>query len=347
MTKKNRKLKAVDLFSGCGGLTVGLKKAGFEVIGAVDVEPLAMETYQMNHPEVTVWREDIRKLSGRKMMRKLGIKKRELDLLAGCPPCQGFSSIRTLNGNKTIKDDRNDLIFDFLRLIKEFMPKAVMMENVPGLLTDKRMEKLKKELKTLGYRLGESPTVLNVAEYGVPQRRRRMILMAGRSGPIAFAKKAVKLRTVRDTIEQLKPHGRSGDTLHDLPENRTSRISAMISRIPKNGGSHAHLGPEWQLPCHKRSPNAFTDVYGRMRWDDVAPTITGGCCNPSKGRFLHPKENRAITLREAAMLQSFPKQYKFSLREGKEGVETMIGNALPPEFIRRQALQIKEYLATL
>ena len=244
MIKKNRKLKAVDLFSGCGGLTVGLKKAGFEVVGAVDVEPLAVETYQMNHPEVTIWTEDIRKLSGRKMMRKLGIKKRELDLLAGCPPCQGFSSIRTLNGNKTIKDDRNDLIFDFLRLIKEFMPKAVMMENVPGLLTDKRMEKLKKELKILGYHLGESPTILNVAEYGVPQRRRRMILMAGRKGSIAFARKAVKLRTVRDAIEQLKPHGRSGDTLHDFPENRTARISAMISRIPKNGGSHAQLCPE-------------------------------------------------------------------------------------------------------
>jgi DNA (cytosine-5)-methyltransferase 1 len=117
----------------------------------------------------------------------------------------------------------------------------------------------------------------------------------------------------------------------------------MIESIPKNGGSRRDLGPDNQLPCHERCIG-FHDVYGRMSWDDVAPTITTGCVNPSKGRFLHPEENRAITLREAALLQGFPADYWFSLRRGKFQAAGLIGNALPPEFVRRHALQIRRFV---
>lgn len=335
---------AIDLFCGCGGLTLGLKKAGFKVIGALDIEPVAVKTYSMNHPEVRVWEADIRKVTTPEIKRELRIRRGSLDLLAGCPPCQGFSSMRTLNGKKQILDDRNNLIFDFLRIAKELMPKAIMMENVPGLMKDARLKKFKEALEKLGYKFGQTPTVLNVAEYGVPQRRRRMILIASRKGVIEFPPKEINLTTVRDAIAGLKPTGKSGDELHDLPENRSVRIQEMIALIPKDGGSRSDLDIKWHLPCHKKSPNSFKDVYGRMQWDNVAPTITGGCCNPSKGRFLHPQENRAITLREAAILQSFPPEYRFSLEKGKDGVALMIGNALPPEFIRRQAKQIKDLL---
>lgn len=146
--------------------------------------------------------------------------------------------------------------------------------------------------------------------------------------------------TVRDTIGALAKAGRSGDPLHDCPETRGPRVLNLLVRVPKDGGSRSDLGSENQLACHQRC-DGFKDVYGRMSWDDVAPTITSGCVNPSKGRFVHPDQNRSITLREAAMLQGFPRSYKFSLRRGKFAAAEMIGNALPPEFVKRHALQIR------
>ena len=138
--------------------------------------------------------------------------------------------------------------------------------------------------------------------------------------------------------------GKTGDVLHDLPEVRSPQVKELIKLIPKNGGSRKELPKKYWLPCHVRYPDGYRDVYGRMAWNDVAPTITGGCVNPSKGRFLHPAQNRAITLREAALLQTFPPGYKFSLEKGKDSVALMIGNALPPEFIRRHAVMIRKHL---
>jgi DNA (cytosine-5)-methyltransferase 1 len=138
--------------------------------------------------------------------------------------------------------------------------------------------------------------------------------------------------------------GKSRDALHNIPEKvRTARIQKLIRDIPKNGGSRRDLPKSRQLKCHQRS-NGFYDIYGRMAWDEVAPTITSGCFNPSKGRFLHPDKDRAITMREAALLQGFPRSYIFDLSPGKEAIALMIGNALPPEFIRRHALQIRRAL---
>jgi DNA (cytosine-5)-methyltransferase 1 len=252
--------------------------------------------------------------------------------------------MRTLNGKKSVEDERNDLIYEFLRLVKKLRPKTVMMENVPGLMADERLKDFKEKLEKMGYKFGTSPQVLNVAEYGVPQRRRRMILMASQFGIIPFAPKELTLSTVREAIANLPEPGNSGDVLHDKLEKRSQFTLERISNIPKNGGSRTSLPPQYQLECHKKYPSGFKDVYGRMKWDDVSPTITGGCTNPSKGRFLHPEQNRAITLREAALLQSFRPDYQFSLKKGKDGAALMIGNALPPEFIKRQATQIKNHL---
>jgi DNA (cytosine-5)-methyltransferase 1 len=151
------------------------------------------------------------------------------------------------------------------------------------------------------------------------------------------------VRTVRQSLKGLRASGRSGDPLHDVRENRSPGIVALIKKIPKNGGSRTDIGRRFQLPCHQVC-SGFKDVYGRMKWDDVAPTITGGCVNPSKGRFLHPEDDRAITLREAALLQTFPRNYYFSLKEGKFPAAKLIGNALPPEFVRRHASIIRTHL---
>jgi len=331
------KPKAIDLFCGCGGLTLGLKQAGFDVVGAVEIDALAAETYRMNHAEVTVWEDDITALSTLSIKRKLHVRKGELDLLAGCPPCQGFSTMRTLNGGKKIKDDRNDLIFEFLRFIKDFEPKAIMMENVPGLIDDKRFKKFCKEIKSLGYI--PNYAVENAADYGVPQRRRRTILLAGRGFKIDFAEKVKEKKTVADAIKNMPKPGKSGDFLHDMPELRTDKVKRLIAMIPKNGGSRTDLPKKEQLDCHKKC-DGFKDVYGRMAWDKQSPTITSGCTNPSKGRFLHPTKNRAITLREAALLQTFPASYKFPTGKGKGDIALMIGNALPPEFIKVHSTNI-------
>jgi len=341
MGARNTTLTAVDLFSGCGGLTLGLKQAGFEVIGAVEVDELAASTYADNHEEVRLWCKDIRRLAPRKVRLALGLKRRQLHLLAGCPPCQGFSSLRTHHKSRSVKDDRNELIFRFMDYIREFRPLAVMLENVPGLANDERLAKFKEQLDALGYR--HTSNVFDAQAFGVPQRRRRLILTALLGRDAVTAKPNSYRITVREVISGLPIPGGSGDPLHDLVENRTSRIRDLIRRIPKDGGGRRDLGRDQQLDCHKRC-SGFYDIYGRMAWDAVAPTITSGCVNPSKGRFLHPEQDRAITLREAALLQGFPRSYKFSLERGKYPAAEMIGNAFPPPFVKRHAVKLRELL---
>lgn len=332
---------AVDLFAGCGGLTEGLVNAGFRVAAAVEIDPLAVNVYKMNHPAVTVWQNDIRHLSPGQLLEGLRLNSGEIDLLAGCPPCQGFSTLRTLNGSKEIDDPRNDLLLDFQRFVEILQPRTVMLENVPRLEKDERFSLFCNKLETLGY-IGDYK-ILNAADYGVPQRRRRLIYLAGYGVEIPFAGKSRKLKKVKDVLSGLPTAGESGDPVHDLPERRSRKVMHIIRRIPKNGGSRIDLPEELQLQCHRRC-DGFKDVYGRMAWNDVAPTITSGCCNPSKGRFLHPIEDRAITLREAALLQGFPAKYKFAPKIGRGALAAMVGNALPPPFIAAHSRSIRRVL---
>lgn len=333
---------AFDLFSGCGGLTLGLKRAGFRLLGAVDNDPLSVESYKKNHRDVkNIWTVDIRALPVSKVMKALHLRPGRLALLAGCPPCQGFSSLRSLNGWRRAWDDRNDLLFEFLRFVRVLKPECVMLENVPGLAKNGRIRRFRAELRKLRYKV--KWRVLNAADYGVPQRRRRLILIASRAFEPKFAPPSEERKTVRDIIANLRGPRKSRDPLHRVAERRTKRVITLIRMIPRDGGSRRDLGRRRQLECHRKC-NGFKDVYGRMAWDDVAPTITGGCINPSKGRFLHPTRNRAITLREAALLQGFPKSYRISLRRGRYPAAGLIGNALPPEFVKRHAARLLESL---
>lgn len=330
------KLTALDLFCGAGGLTEGLHQAGFHVIGAVDNAPLAVEAYQLNHPKVRVWLRDIRRLPPLETTRQLGLGPGDLDLLAGCPPCQGFSSLRTKHQRASVTDSRNDLVAQFARYAEALRPRALMLENVPGLARDARLKRVVTRLRRLGYEL--TYDVLNTADYGVPQRRHRFVLLGMRGAIIDFAEPAARRRTVRQAIGRLPCPEQSDDPLHNHGETRSEAVRRRIEAIPAGGGLRL-LGADHQLPCHRRT-NGFYDIYGRMGWDEEAPTITGGCINPSKGRFLHPAQPRAITLREAALLQSFPPRYRFPLDHGKYKVADLIGNALPPRFVAPQARQI-------
>lgn len=338
------KPKAVDLFSGCGGLTCGLDLAGFDVVGAVEIEKGAVEAYLLNFPKVHVWEKDIRKVTSKEMLNILGLKKGELDLLAGCPPCQGFSTINTKNGKVVIDNENNNLVYQFLRLIRELRPKTIMMENVPALAVNGRMTKFLAAIGKLGYYNGpDAVQVLDVSNYGVPQRRKRMVLLTSTKGPVTYAQPVAERATVQQFIGGLAKPGETGDAMHDVIEKRSEAVMTKIRAIPHDGGSRSDLPDEMQLPCHQRC-DGFKDIYGRMAWGNVAPTITGGCTNPSKGRFLHPEQDRAITPREAALLQTFPGDYKFNAYIGKEKLALMIGNALPPLFIKAHAVQITSAL---
>ena len=327
----------IDLFSGIGGLTAGLKNAGFKIRAAIELDQIAANTYKLNHRQTKVINKDIRKVSISSLKKNLG--EETLSLLAGCPPCQGFSSVRRLNKKQTIRDDRNQLILEYLRLVKGLKPLTIMMENVPGIKNYYLFKFLLKELKRLKYNVDYR--IVNVKDYGVPQSRKRMMLVGSRLGRIEVAKETFERITVRDVIGKLSL---KNDPLHDTTEKRSPFISEMISKIPKDGGSRKDLPAKYILECHKKKNVGFNDVYGRLRWDDYSTTITSGCLSPSKGRFLHPEENRVITAREAALLQSFDIKYKFSEGISKTQLATMIGNALPPKFSYIQSKNIMEHL---
>jgi DNA (cytosine-5)-methyltransferase 1 len=337
----NRKLTAIDLFAGCGGLSQGLRKAGFRVLGAIENDEKAATTYKLNHPDAHVWTEDIRNVKTLRVSRRLRLRKGDLDLLAGCPPCQGFSTMRTLNGKRSVRDKRNDLVSEFVRFVEALRPRAVMMENVPGLAGKSQFKQFCKRLRELGYQ--GKHQILNAASFGVPQRRRRLIYLAGLNMKLNFAKPRKDFKSVGDAIRSLPTAGRSRDAVHDIPERHSEKIRKLIRSIPPNGGGRTDLSEKRQLECHKRC-DGFKDVYGRMEWDNPAPTITSGFFNPSKGRFLHPTKNRAVTIREASLLQGFPKYYKFEVEHGKVTLALMIGNALPPPFVAAHARQVSKDL---
>ncbi|QDT36810.1 DNA cytosine methyltransferase [Stratiformator vulcanicus] len=333
-------LRAIDLFSGCGGLTVGLEDAGYRVVGAIERDDDAATVYALNHPDVHLWHCDIREVNEKDVRGQLSLKVGELDLLAACPPCQGFSTIRTRNGLRPAKDPRNSLIREVARFAEKLRPKFVLFENVPALARNRRFSNLVKRLSDTGY--STCWKICDAADYGVPQRRKRLVLLATSLGSPEFTNSPDARETVRDAIAGLPVPGNSGDELHDLPERRTDRIREMIHLIPHDGGSRSDLPEKYMLPCH-RACNGFKDVYGRMHWDRVAPTITTGCFNPSRGRFLHPEQDRCISLREASLLQDFPGAYTFPAGLGKQRIATLIGNAFPRRMVSHHAA----YLSTL
>jgi DNA (cytosine-5)-methyltransferase 1 len=332
--KKAEKPSAIDLFCGCGGLSLGLREAGFRVIAGIDADSLASSTFRMNHRSATVLQKDITEVDTDELMRDLGLSVGTLDLLAGCPPCQGFSRLRTLNGQRDVSEPMNDLIFQFSRFVRAFKPKTIMMENVPGLVQDPRFTSFTNSLAAMGYKYRYN--IFDAADFGVPQRRRRLILLAALSERPEFGAASQRRATVRGAIDDLLPPGLGDDPAHDYPVQRAPKVLSLIKKVPKDGGSRTSLGADAQLSCHQKC-DGFKDVYGRMAWSQPSPTITGGCINPSKGRFLHPEQDRAITLREAALLQGFPRTYKLDLSRGRYPTAQMIGNAFPPKFAARHA----------
>jgi DNA (cytosine-5)-methyltransferase 1 len=337
-------LVAIDLFSGAGGLTVGLKQAGFKVVTGVEIEPHAFSTYKANHPEVHALKQDVRTVTGKALLTIAG---GSIDFLVGCPPCQGFSSL-TSKWKKT--DPRNELVLDMARLVEEITPPAVMMENVPGLVDRGKplFAEFVKRLEDADYRVTYG--VLQLADYGVPQNRRRLVLLAGRGFKIELPKPThsrteadglLPWCTVRDAIARMprpltldQANARGGPGQHDWHVVRTLTERNMNRLRAARPGKQRFALPNAMRPdCHKDTEEGFGNVYGRMRWGRIAPTITGGCTTLSKGRFGHPSRNTTISVREAATIQQFPDDYIFDCPY-MDYVCNLVGNALPAGFAK-------------
>jgi len=351
--EKQHHLVAVDLFSGGGGLTVGLKAAGFHVTAAVEIEPNAIATYKANHPEVKVFANDIKEVSGDELLRTA--LRHKIDLLAGCPPCQGFTSL-TYKYKKA--DPRNQLIQQFARLVEETKPIAIMMENVPGL--EDRGKRLFNEFISRVKRLGYIPNydVLQAADYGVPQNRRRLVLLAGLGFEIelpapthdALARDGRLYRvTVGEALFGVgKPVTLSRSRSFGGPKAFNWHVVRTLSEVNRKRLKMARAGRSWKrIPkslrpkCHKSGETGFSNVYGKMSTLSIAPTITGGCTTLSKGRFGHPRQLRTISVREAALLQTFPEDYVIDT-DYMEHACNIIGNALPCTFAEILSRQCAE-----
>lgn len=322
---------AIDLFAGCGGATTGLMQAGFVVLAAVENDPTAAATLRENYPGVNVIEQDIRSVNANDLRRRMLLEAGGLTLLKACPPCQGYSS----RGTADPTDERNELVNEVWRFVQSFRPRSVLLENVPGLGRDERLGKLERQLRGAGYR--PRRIVLDAARCGVPQRRRRLIVAAVRS-PSSIPK------APEDWLDLSEPAPASAvfaiaAAIDDDPLARHRRsgpsVQARIEAVPP-GGSRSDLPEPLQLECHKRLAAlgrvVATESYGRIDPGLPAPTMTTKCTTPSSGRFIHPIENRGITLREAALFQGFPLTYRF--KGGHDAIERQIGNAIPVGMAR-------------
>lgn len=347
MALKNNLITAIDLYCGSGAVTQGLTAEGISVIAAVDNDVIACQTYRLNHPEVHLCEDDIRNVDPVSLREQINYAG-DIDLLVVCAPCQPFSSQNRKRGAND--DDRTTLVLECLKFAKEFDPKAIFFENVPGIAILGPLNTLRQSLLELGYLLSE-PRTLNAADCGVPQRRERCIMIAAKTqeGIATFYQSITQQPrvTVRQAIgglRQLNAGERdSSDPLH-FARNHQRIVLQRLAWIPDDGGSRHSLPAELELECHRGRKNDFPDVYGRMRWDDVAPTLTTGCTDVTKGRFAHPRDNRAITLREAALLQSFPPHYRFHGNSGQ--IARQIGNAVPVNMIRSLVPPLRQLLQT-
>lgn len=340
------RLSAIDLFAGAGGATAGLKAAGFVVAAAVENDRSACESYRLNHPTSRLIERDVQQVSPERLLRLTGVRREELTLLQACPPCQTWSSL----GSARADDPRNKLITVVSTFVRELRPRAFVIENVPGLRFDPRLDSLLMLAREEGYEV--ATYLVDAQSVGVPQRRRRLLVLGLRSPstavlpldlfqllPSNFDRKA---RTVRQAIGHLGAPPADTDPLH-RGRKLTAVVAKRVSAVPPDG-RRTDLPEHLQLPCHRRlGRRAATGAYGRISADDVAPTLTTRCTTPACGSFIHPWENRGLTLREAALLQTFPENYGFCGSYG--AIERQIGNAIPVRLAEATARVVRVLLA--
>lgn len=372
------KIKAIDLFAGCGGVSIGLTQAGFDVRCAVEIDDAAVKAYEGYHllKDVNVIKDDICKISGKDILKAGGINQDELYLLAGCPPCQKFSMQNRIHySDESQIEEVKKLLMQYKRIIKEIYPPFILMENVPGIkssfggrILKEFLEELKAPSASKKERYKVVSTVVNAADYGVPQLRKRFVLHAVRWDIFEKMQECgmdfclpqtthnkngdngkKRWVSVRETFEGLPPI-RAGERYNDdiIKNHYCANLSPInVERmriIRANGGTRTALPKELVLKCHQ-TYSGHLDVYGIMDPNMPAPTMTGGCLSFSKGRFGHPFEDRAISVREAARIQTFPDDYVFGESITKAALE--IGNAVPIKLVEASGKVFREIIVRL
>lgn len=343
-----KKIACVDLFCGAGGLTHGFILEGMPVVAGIDVDPACRFPYEANNKAQFLER-DVSKITATELNKLFGDA--DLKVLAGCAPCQPFSTYAQryeLDG----KDGKWGLLYEFARLAQGTKPDVITMENVPTVAKHAVFRDFVDTLKRLGYKVWYD--VVDSSQYGVPQMRRRMVLLASRHGEIEMiAPTHTKPKTVRQAIGRLRPL-RAGEAAPRDKLHVTSTLSEInLKRIKasKPGGTWRDWPENLVADCHRaESGKTYPGVYGRMEWNKPAPTMTTQCYGFGNGRFGHPKQDRAISLREAAILQSFPRNYAFVPKDGEVSFKILgrlIGNAVPVDLGRAIAKSINKHLKSI
>jgi DNA (cytosine-5)-methyltransferase 1 len=352
-------IKVIDMFCGIGGLTHGFVQAGIPVTAGYDLDGSCRYAYESNNKGASFIQKDVREVTGEELHERYSDAK--FKVLVGCAPCQPFSNHTQKNRkrNHGFLGDDYRLILDFIRLIEEVQPDVISMENVPQLMRFQGEEEVLGQFKTRLKRAGYHEPMLKVVycpDYGIPQHRKRMVLLASRHGTIDLippTHSSDKYVTVQEAIGKLSEAKLSweggGDALHTT--THMSEINLKRIRASKPGGTWRDWPEELLLECHKHdSGKTYKSVYGRMRADQPSPTITTQFFNYGTGRFGHPTADRPLTVREAAILQSFPSNYQLTKTGDRLSLSTVgrhIGNAVPVGLGKAIAQSIKKHLSII
>jgi DNA (cytosine-5)-methyltransferase 1 len=334
------KIKVFDFFSGCGGTSAGLRDAGMDIVLGIDLDADATATYQANFPEAGFLTADITKTRTSKLRKYVDPCRSHPILFCGCAPCQPFSK---QNGARDKKDGRRSLLSHFGRFVRYYRPDFVLVENVPGIqnasLGGPLLQDFLKLLERLEYK--HTVEIVDCRDYGVPQKRKRLVLMASRSGPVFLPERThgegtgVPYSTVWEWIKGFPPI-KAGQESKKVTNHRAAKLSeANLKRIKATppGGSRRDWPPELVLKCHKNGHDGHSDVYGRLRKEQPASALTTRCVSLSNGRFGHPTQHRAISAREAATLQTFATDFIF--KGTLTSTARQIGNAVPVLLAKR------------
>ncbi len=343
-----KNISCVDLFCGAGGLTHGFTLEGLPVAAGIDLDPECRYPYEANNQAKFI-EKDICRISATEIATLFG--EADLTVLAGCAPCQPFSTYA--HRYKTdVEDGKWGLLYEFARLAKSVRPDIVTMENVPNLEKHAVFHDFINELRLLDYIIWYG--VVDSSHYGVPQNRRRLVLLASKHGELKMVEPSYsKPKTVRQAISRLRPihAGESAprDKLHSASTLSVRNLLRIKASRP--GGTWQDWPDELIADCHRTERGkGYRCIYGRMEWNKPAPTITTQCYGFGNGRFGHPEQDRAISLREAAILQGFPRSYSFIARDGKLNFKVLgrlIGNAVPVDLGRAIARSIKLHLESI
>ena len=329
-------VRVYDFFAGCGGASCGFQAAGMKISFALDHDADARASFRANFPGAHFEFADIRDVNVEAVQRRVEAERPHAVLFSGCAPCQPFTKQNT-ERPRLDEDERVPLLAHFARLVESCRPDLVFVENVPGLQKlgsdSQPFEEFLNRLEVADYQLDFRP--IKLAKYGIPQSRRRLVLVASRHGSIRLPEEThgpgtpnEKYDTVRDWISHLPPI-QAGEEHDEISNHRAANLSARnMERVKSTpeGGGHRDWPEELKLDCHKGF-SGYSDVYGRMSWDAPASGLTTRCISYSNGRFGHPEQDRAISVREAACLQTFPADFVFE--GGMGSMARQIGNAVP------------------